>query len=503
MRIDRRKFVGSVARASAIALLRAEGSWSREDPRNLTSLSLNEAASLVRKGEVSPVELTLACLARIEEFDGKINSFITITRELALKQAKEMEAEVKNGKWRGALHGVPIALKDNIDTAGVRTTSASGAYLARVPTADAHVVSGLKSAGAVLIGKLNMSECAWGGGGVHSYWGPVRNPWNREYESGGSSSGSAAAVAAGFCFGSLGTDSGGSIRIPAARCGVVGLKPTYGVVSNRGVMRDFDSMMHVGPLGRTVLDTAALLGVVSGPDPGWTTCGSGGEQDLMRAIQEEGRALRIAAPRVFVSEATHPEVKELFHKAFAIAGTISTATQEDVTIPDCSEMYGKVLHAELWANCRSIEDSSHLLQRYLRDTLSFIRKNPVSSADYVDARRFLEEARRGAMGLFSGGFDLLIMPTVPDPPLTIEERRERLAARVAGGFNRQSARYSPVTIFNILGLPAMSVPCGFTRAGLPVGLLIVARPNREADIFRFAYAYERKAKWHLQQPILH
>ncbi len=237
----------------------------------MTELTIAEASGLLRRKEISPVELTTSCLARIEQLNPTINAFITVMHDSALAQAREAEAEIRAGNWRGPLHGIPIGLKDLIDTAGVKTTCGSALFKDRVPTEDAEIVRRLKMAGAVLIGKQNMQEFAYGGTSTSSYFGPVHNPWNVERIAGGSSGGSAAAVAAGMCFGAIGTDTGGSVREPAAFCGIVGLKATYGRVSTRGVFPLSPSLDHVGPLCRNVLDTALLLQVIASYDKFDTT----------------------------------------------------------------------------------------------------------------------------------------------------------------------------------------------------------------------------------------
>ncbi|HET9838757.1 MAG TPA: amidase, partial [Candidatus Angelobacter sp.] len=225
---------------------------SKAPAQDTTWLSLSEAARNVREKKISPVELTQLCLKRIEQLNPKLNAFISVTADSALQQAREAEAEIQRGHWRGPLHGIPIALKDLFDTAGLRTTAASGVFKDRVPTEDSEVVRRLKNAGAVLLGKLNMHEFAYGGSSVVSFFGPVRNPWSAEHMAGGSSGGSAAALAAGLCYGAMGSDTGGSIRQPSAYCGTVGIKPTYGRVSTRGVVPLSWLYDHVGPMTRTV-----------------------------------------------------------------------------------------------------------------------------------------------------------------------------------------------------------------------------------------------------------
>jgi aspartyl-tRNA(Asn)/glutamyl-tRNA(Gln) amidotransferase subunit A len=236
------------------------------DRSNVTQLDLNEASQLLRNKKISPVQLTQECLSRIGRFNGKLNAFITITADSALAEARVAESEIQRGHWRGPLHGMPIALKDIVDTAGLRTTAASGLFKDRIPAKDAEVVRRLKAAGAVFLGKLNLQEFAYGGSSVISYFGPVRNPWDPIYSAGGSSGGSAVAVAARLCYAAIGTDTGGSIRQPASYCGIVGLKPTYGRVSASGVIPLSWSLDHVGPMTRTTTDAALVLQVIAGYD---------------------------------------------------------------------------------------------------------------------------------------------------------------------------------------------------------------------------------------------
>src|ERR1700686_703508 len=237
----------------------------------VTQLSLKDASGLVRRKAVSPVELTQACLAPIERLNPALNAFITVTAEQALREARDAEAEIQQGKWRGPLHGVPIALKDLFDTAGVNTTAGSGVFKDRVPSEDAEVVRRLKAAGTVILGKTNMHEFAYGGTSVISYFGAVHNPWDLSHIAGGSSGGSTAAVAAELCYGALGSDTGGSIREPASYCSIVGLKPTYGLVSTRGVIPLSWSLDHIGPMARTVADAAVILQAIAGYDSLETT----------------------------------------------------------------------------------------------------------------------------------------------------------------------------------------------------------------------------------------
>src|SRR5687768_1898683 len=334
MRQDRRDFLRLAARASASAALgaRVEAAQRQTPPGDLAALSLSAASELVRARRVSPVALTNACLARIERLNPILNAYITVTAADALAAAKAAEAEIAKGMWRGPLHGMPIALKDLFDTAGVRTTAASAIFAERVPSEDADVVRRLKAAGAVLLGKLNMQEFAYGDTSAQSHFGPVRNPWNRELVSGGSSGGSAAAVAAGLCYGALGTDTGGSIRQPAAYCGIVGLKPTFGLVSTRGVVPLSWSLDHVGPMCRTVADTALLLQVIAGYDSLDTNSLAGTPPDYARAMRQNVSRLRLGIPRSPFYESLDPEIEQAVNRAVQVLGGM-TASIRDVELP--------------------------------------------------------------------------------------------------------------------------------------------------------------------------
>ena len=305
---------------------------SRSPGDDLATLSIREAADLIHRKKVSPVELTTACLARINRVNPTLNAFITITAESALEQAREAEAQVVSGKWRGPLHGVPIALKDLFDTSGVRTTAGSALFKDRIPAEDAEVVRRLKAAGAVLLGKTNMQEFAFGGTSIVSYFGAVHNPWEPSHIAGGSSGGSAAALAADLCYGALGSDTAGSVRLPASHCGIVGLKPTYGLVSIRGVIPLSWSLDHVGPMARTVADTALLLQVIAGYDEKDTTSEKMIVPDYAQALRANVSSLRIGAPYEFFFADLHPEIDAAMKQALFILGKL-TAGIHDVALP--------------------------------------------------------------------------------------------------------------------------------------------------------------------------
>jgi aspartyl-tRNA(Asn)/glutamyl-tRNA(Gln) amidotransferase subunit A len=463
----------------------------RTTPSRLTRLSLAEASELLRAGKVSPVELTQACLRRIEELNPKLNAFITVTADAALAQAREAEAELRQGRWKGPLHGVPIALKDLADTAGVRTTGGSGVFKDRVPTRDAEVVRRLRAAGAVVLGKLNMHEFAYGGSSVVGYFGPVPNPWVPAYSAGGSSSGSAVAVAAELCYGALGSDTGGSIRQPAAYCGIVGLKPTYGRVSTRGVIPLAWSLDTLGPMTRTVRDAALMLQAMAGYDPEDTASTDTPTSDYAATLADATSSLRIGIARAHFYEGLDPEIQEAMDAALAVLRKL-TASPREVEIPASKDT--AVLRAEAYAYHH--EHAARTPELYQPETLKRIRGGAeVDTVAYVNARRELDQLRRSTARMFDD-VDLLITPTVPVPPFTISE----LLADPDQLRAREIVTLRNTRPFNMLGLPAISVPSGFTRAGLPIGLQITGGPGAEATVLRLAHAYERATDWHLRRP---
>src|SRR5712671_5325321 len=455
-----------------------------------TWLSLSEASRLVRDKKISPVELTEGCLRRIERLNPKLNAFITVTGESALAQAREAETEIKGGHWRGALHGIPIALKDLFDTAGVRTTAASGLFKDRIPAQDAEIVRRLKGAGAVLLGKLNMHEFAYGGSSVISYYGPVHNPWSLDYMAGGSSSGSAVAMTAGLCYGAVGSDTGGSIRQPSAYCGTVGLKPTYGRVSTRGVIPLSWLYDHVGPMTRSVADAAAMLQVLAGYDPEDANSADEPVPDYTAALRQNG-SLRIGVPRAYFYEGLHPDIESAMNAALTVIGKIASSVR-DIEMPASNDT--TILRAEAYAyHAENVKKSPEL---YQPETLKRIRAGEdVTTATYIQARRQVDQYRHTIRKVFET-VDLLITPTTPVPPFTISE----LLADMDNLRTKEILSLRNTRPFNILGLPSISVPCGFTRAGLPIGIQISGAPWAETNVLRLAHAYEQQTDWHRKRP---
>jgi len=447
--------------------------------------SLSGAGALLRAGKVSPVELARTCLGRIEALNPVLNAFITVTAESALQEAHAAEAEMRRGEWRGPLHGIPIAIKDMIDTEGVRTTGASAVYLDRLPGADAAVVSRLKRAGAILLGKLNMQEFAIGGSSVPSHFGPVRNPWDTSRIAGGSSGGSAAAVAAGLCFAALGTDTGGSVRQPAALCGIVGLKPTYGRVSNLGVLPLAPSLDHVGPLARGVEDCAIVLEAIAGYEPRDVSS----ERRSLKLCPWPGSAarVRIGVPRAFFYEGLHPSVQRAVEAALATLADLGARIDE---APLEVSMDRTVFQAEAYAS--HAELISARPERYLPETLAKLRRGAsVDAPAYIRARFELAQLRRGIAGMFTQ-VDVLATPTVPVPAprlLDYPQTFDEVLAWEAGSMLRNTRP------FNGFGIPTVSVPCGWTEDHLPIGLQLAAGPWQERRALAIALAYESAATW--------
>jgi aspartyl-tRNA(Asn)/glutamyl-tRNA(Gln) amidotransferase subunit A len=431
-------------------------------------------------------------LERIHTLDGRLNAFITVLDEPALASARQAEADLCAGLERGPLQGVPVSLKDLIDTAGVRTTCASPIRRDYVPQQSATIARRLEAAGAVLVGKCNLLEFAYGI--VHPDFGQCNNPWDPSRTAGGSSSGSCASVAAGMGYGSLGTDTGGSIRIPASYCGVVGFKPTYGRVSRRGVFPLSWSLDHVGTLTRSVEDAAILLGAVAGADSLDPTCATVSVPDYRSALNGEVRGLRLgvleqhmtgADLRPGVAEAAAAAVSEL-EKAGMLITKIHLPSFEgaDAALLLAILPEGTLVH-EAWLRQRP-QDYAEMTRQQL-ETGALI-----SAVDYVRAQQYRARLLRECLAALQD-VDVFVSPTV-----AWEAPQED--PNIAGGDGATEARRTGP--FNLTGLPAISVPCGFGFAGLPLGLQITGAPFAEALVLRVAHAYEQRAGWFQYHPHL-
>lgn len=476
--------IAATTAAAGLALKPALG-----ESQDLAALTLKGAAELLRSKAASPVDLTQACLKRIERYNSALNAFITVASDQALKAAREMEAEQRRGKWRGPLHGIPIALKDNIDTAGVRTTAASGVFKDRVPSEDAEVVRRLKGAGAIILGKLNLHEFAYGGTSDVSYFGAVHNPWALDHIAGGSSGGSAAAIAADLCFGSLGTDTGGSVRIPSSYCGVVGFKPTYGRVSLRGVIPLSWTLDHVGPICKTVEDATLMLAAIAGYDQLDPASVDVPVPDYTRAFQMETSKLRLGVPRSPFFDKLDPEVAKAVKTAISVLSKLTKGASE-TTLPPTFGLMLTITGAEAYAyHAKTIVDSPGKYQPITRDRIMQLAAG-MQAPVYAAALRQTNLLRREITKTFSN-VDLLITPTMPHPAETLAKSKDFDAV----GLQNTSP-------FDVFGLPTISVPCGFTNSGLPIGLQISGAPFAESTVLALAHAYERETEWHKRHPKL-
>ena len=458
----------------------------------LPLLDLAEASRAVQKKEVSPVELTRACLGRIERLNPKLNAFITVTGDSALEEARRAEAEIARGEWKGPLHGIPVAVKDLIETAGVKTTAASDVLKDNVPTSDAEVIRRLKSAGAILLGKLNLHEFAYGGSGIIGHFGAARNPWNTAHVTGGSSSGSAAAVASCLCYGAIGTDTAGSIRLPAACCGITGLKPTYGLVSMRGVIPLSWSLDHVGPMARTAADVALMLQAIAAYDPQDIYCQKFPPVYYPSAIEEKTAALRLGVARDFWND-VDKEIKVAVDAAVAAIGKITAGIQE---IELSTNVDRTLVRCEPYAY-----HQKYLPQQesdYNPETLKRIRSGAdVTAVQYIQAYRELLQQRRQILRLFED-VDLLLTPTTPTLTPSLAELQDA-PDQLRG---KELVMLRNTRPFNVYGLPSISLNCGFSKSGLPIGLQITGSPGAEGAVLAIAHAYQKESAWHRKLPDL-
>jgi aspartyl-tRNA(Asn)/glutamyl-tRNA(Gln) amidotransferase subunit A len=510
--MTRRQFSKTMAATVAAASIRSLGSplealaAESPDTDQIAGLSLTEAAEQIRTGKVTSTALTKACLERIRIYNPKVDAYITVLTDNALAQAAQMDAEQKAGKLRGPLHGVPIALKDNIDTAGIRTTAASKVYDDRVPKEDAEVVRRLSAAGAVFIGKANLDEFA----DAVSYFGSVRNPWGLDRDPSGSSSGSAAAVATTLAYGALGTDTGGSVRLPAAYCGVVGIKPTYGLVPIRGIVPLAVSLDHCGPITRTVEDAALMLNTLAGYDRLDITSVQHAKEDYVAALDQPISGFRLGIPRAPFFDHCDEDTSKAVEAAIVVLCKM-TKNMKEVTLPSTSAYSWATLNNignEIYAYHESLFESSagryslalQIQLQALKDAMnapSTTGSRQVSA--YIKHHWDMELLRRTVDDSFTD-VDLVVVPTLRIMPQKLSyviDQEENTKAHSPGVMDLDNC-----TPFNVYGLPAISVPCGFSKDGLPVGLMIAGPRFSEGRIMALARAYELETKWNLRRPPL-
>ncbi|HEX3245178.1 MAG TPA: amidase [Chloroflexota bacterium] len=461
---------------------------------NLAWLTVAEASELLRTKKLSPVEYTRALLDRVERYDGSLNAFLRVTPDLAMDDARRAEAEIAQGNWRGPFHGVPYGLKDIVDYTGLPTTAHSKILEGNIVTSDATVTQKLRAAGGVFMGKLSTHEFAIGGPSFDLPWPPARNPWNRDHFTGGSSSGSGVATAAGFLPAAIGTDTGGSVRNPASMCGVVGMKPTYGLVSRRGVIPLAFSLDHIGPLSRTVHDNALMLDLIAGydaRDPGSSNRATGG---YTAGLGWGVKGLRVGVIRHFYTRdmVADAEMAASIEAAVEVLGTLGAEVREIETAPlstyaACnrtillSEAFA--IH-EPWLRERPGDYGALARERLMGG--AFVR-----AADYVNATRVRRQLTDAFHALFAD-IDVAVTASSMDPACRIDDPQA-----VEYTYSRQAR--AP---FNVTGSPALSVPTGFSSSGLPLSMQVVGKPFTEALIYRVAHAYEQATQCTERHPEL-
>ncbi|HUO62913.1 MAG TPA: amidase [Terriglobales bacterium] len=462
--------------------------------------SLTAVATSIRARTLSPVEAVERCLERVRKWDGRIRAFIRLDEEGARESARKLEAEAAAGRWRGPLHGVPVAFKDLCHLRGLPTScgTAMPGYFASAQ--DCTAARRLLDAGAISLGKLNMTELALGAFGDNAHHGDAENPWRAGHGTGGSSSGSGAGLAAGFFLGTVGSDTGGSIRLPAACCGVVGLKPTYGRVSRAGAMVLSWSMDHLGPLAWTSRDVALLLQEMAGRDPADATASRRAVPDYLAGIDRGITGVRVGLPENYFFQGVDGETAAGVRRAARQLEDLGARVSE-IRIPDPQHMTdvamliaraeSAALHADVLRN------HPEMLQPTVRGRLEV--GLGVAAYDYLQALRLRAKLTRAFIGEVFDEIDVLLTPVIPEPAPALAP----LKATPVEEFNIRSGRFSRLTRpFNGYGLPALSVPCGFTTEGLPMAFQAVGRPFDEGLLLRLGHAYQEAAGWHLRRPTL-
>ncbi len=465
------------------------------DKTQIPFLSAAELSRLIESREVSPVEATEAYLDRIDDLDFKYNSYLTVCREQALEEARGAESAIAQGNYLGPMHGIPVAVKDQVWTKGIRSTGGSRILADFIPDEDAEVITNLKRAGAVLLGKTNLTEFAITGFS-HRFSTP-RNPWNLDMSAGGSSSGSGAATGTFLCSTSLGEDTGGSIRRPAAWCGLVGLRPSWGLVSRYGVMRGVWSMDTIGPISRTVEDAAITLQAIAGHDPKDPYSWSSPVPDYRAALDGNIRGLRVGIVReLLYADVVQPEVRDTVLKATSVLGELG-ADVEEVSIPltaHANAISSVLLAVEPAQNQQ--DWIKNRIQDYGHDNrIGLLTGSLVPAQAYYKAlklRSLLRQQVREALE----NYDVLVSPTSGRTAVPRLEHDPVIASKATSG----RLPFMRTNTFNLASAPAISVPCGFSSDELPIGLQIGSRPGAEQIIFKLAHAYEQSTPWHTMRP---
>ena len=512
--IDRRTFMKTTLAAGAGLALTAgmsDFAWGKSLPdRDLADLSLYELCKMIRSGEITSKKLVEVYLGRIQEFGNSngINAYITVAGEAAMKQAEELDKLAGQKKFKGILHGLPIAVKDNLDTKDMKTTGGSKILGAWMPPEDAHVVMKLKEAGAIILGKTNMHEFAFGITTDNPHYGPTRNPYDSSRIPGGSSGGSGAAAAAAFCAGAIGTDTGGSVRIPAALCGVVGLKPTLGRVGRGGLMYLSYTRDVIGPITREVQDSAMIMGVIAGKDARDPESSSKPVPNYMSKIRDGLRGKRFGVPRKYFFDQIHPDTQKVIDDAVnqikSMGGVIqeveikhldmTTPTGFNIVLAECiylMEDYLKAFDPQATIG-KYLDQLGPDVKAILGGQKGTPEAKPVPG--YVYAKSLREDRGKLISGFEEAmnGLDALLLPTTPLPASKIDEAVEtELLGQKVNTFLTFIRNCDPISV---VGYPAITVPAGYSSTGLPIGLQIVARPWEEARLFSMAYAFEQATK---------
>jgi aspartyl-tRNA(Asn)/glutamyl-tRNA(Gln) amidotransferase subunit A len=457
---------------------------------------MHEAAALLRARKLSSVELTVTAISRVRALDPDLRAFISTSFESALDAARLADSERDAGEDRGPLHGIPVALKDLYDQQGVATTAGSRIFSRNVAKKDSAVAARLRAAGAVILGKTNLHEWAFGVTNQNPFFGDAKNPWDRERIPGGSSGGSAIAVATGMCFISPGSDTGGSIRIPAALCGIAGIKPTYGRVSLRGAVPLAWSLDHAGPLARTVRDLAITLAALAGYDAGDPTSADEPVDDYLVGLDGGVKGLRVLIPTTHFFTDVDPEVDAAVRAAAQLLESLGADVREG-PLPHTElllETQRAIISTDAAAYHRDhLRDNPDEFGPYVRERM--LHANTLSGTDLAIARRRRDEIRSSWIDLLKT-LDVILTPTTPEAAIA-RDTGQTAGERDASAARLMTRNTSP---FNLTGLPAMSIPCGFTRGGLPIGLQLAAGPWRESLLLRAAQAYERATEWHRRHP---
>ena len=469
------------------------------DSKDLCHLSAGELSRLIRKREISPVEVVKAHLARVKALEPALNSFITLLPEQAMEEARLAEQEIQSGRYRGPLHGIPVGLKDLFYVKGVRNTSGSKIFDHFIPNYDSTLASKLREGGALLLGKLNLHQFAYGPTGENPDYGNMHNPWDTKRIPGGSSGGSASATASGQCTLAMGTDTGGSIRIPSALCGLVGLKPTYGRLSRYGITVLSWSQDHPGPMTRTVEDCALVMNAVAGYDPHDPSSANRPIPDFTQSLTKNIKGLRVGVPKEPFEDPVDSEVEHFVRSAIELLGKLG-ATIHKISWPmyhESKAIASTILMAEATAyHSQLMKRQGSRLDPKVR--LRLEAGLLISAVDYLQAQRARRRFYQQSCDLFKE-VDLLAGPTVPITACKIGTEEVQIGNTRMGVIPLLTQHTRP---YNLNGFPAITVPCGFSKNGLPIGFQLAGRPFDEETVLRAAFAYEQATEWHQRRPLI-